>query len=1124
MKSNFLIFCLAKLRASAMKTRTTSLRLILAGFAAALLAAPCAQAATYYWDSNGTGTPGAGATPNGTWGLDSFWTTDSTGGNIGPPVLTATTTSTDNVFFCAGTDAVNPYAISLNSATQNARLVTFKDGSATLSNGTLSLGNGGGITVASTAVTGATISSNLTISGSQSSTFNVAASMALALNTGTFTRNAGSTLNVLSTGTVTTTMTGLSTGSLVNGIIGPWASFGSGSSTKYATIDGSNNIVGLAGTAAATAANVTSTAGTFNYDVAAQGTLGASASVNTFRYSGTAVASPVMTISTAFTTNGIMNAGAVSGSGLQFSGAKVTSGTGEMVINAASGDIFFAGGSGGIINNGNLVTFDVASGRTVAGSSSGANITGSGGVTKLGAGLLNFRPNSATGAYSGPTTISEGTISVFHTGGLGDGSATNTLIFNGGTLGYDSAIGNANFVSPATRSVTITSNGGTINTNNGGSTPLYFMSIAGNITGAGGLTKTDTLGANGNLILSGTNNYGGGTTITGGIMQFAKIAAMPATGTVTVAPAGAITATLAVNAGAASGEWTSGTTATNGSIGGLLAGLGGQVGSTVTYSGNVALGIDTTNAAAGTMTYSGVVGNVGTTLGLTKLGTGTLVLDQSSTYTGKTSIRGGGTLSINSIKDVSGGASAVGNPTTTPDGTIDIGASTTTGILTYTGGAQNTNRVINLAGSTGGATLDQSGTGLLKFTSAFTATGAGNKTLTLQGSTAGTGEIAGAIVNSSAATSLTKSGSGTWVLSGVNTYTGKTSISGGTLSINSIKDVSGGASAVGNPTTTPDGTIDIGASTTTGILTYTGGAQNTNRVINLAGSTGGATLDQSGTGLLKFTSAFTATGAGNKTLTLQGSTAGTGEIAGAIVNSSTNGSTVTSLTKNGSGTWVLSGANTYTGNTAVNAGTLVVNGSLGAGALSVASGATLMGSGTIAGITTIAGIHSPGNSPGIETFASNLSYTGSTSQVVWELWNNTTSNSPLAYDQIVVGGNLNFADATSLSLNFGGSGVGSVDWDDAFWGTNQTWTLFDVTGTTSNFGNFTLVNSPNAWFDASGQAFSASSRSGNTFSVAQQGNDVLISYAIIVPEPGTIALAGIGIAAVAYRLRRRRRK
>ncbi|MCX7415011.1 MAG: autotransporter-associated beta strand repeat-containing protein [Planctomycetia bacterium] len=748
-----------------------SLRLILAGCAAALLAAPSAQAATYYWDSNGTGTPGAGATPNGTWGLDSFWSTDSTGANIGTPVLTATTTSADNVFFSAGTDAVNPYAISLNSATQNAKLVTFKNGSATLSNGTLGLGNSGGITVASTAVTGATIGSNLTTSGGQS--FNVAASMALALNTGTFTRNAGSTLNVLSTGTVTTTMTGLSTGSLVNGIIGPWASFGSGTSTKYATIDGSNNIVGLAGTAADTAANVTSTAGTFNYDVAAQGTLGASASVNTLRYTGTAVAAPTMTISTAFTTNGIMNAGVTSGLGLTFSGLKVTSGTGEMVINAASGNIFFTSSSG-INNNGNLVTFNAASGMSIAGSASGANISGSGGVTKLGAGTLSFRFASS---YSGPTTISEGTILAFLTSVLGDGSATNTLIFNGGTLGSDSAVGNANFVSPATRSVTITSNGGTINTYNA----AYLMSIAGNITGAGGLTKADTSGANGNLILSGTNSYGGGTTITGGIMQFAKTAAMPATGTVTVAPAsGAIATTLAVNAGAASGEWTNGTTATNGSIGGLLAGLGGQAGSTVTYVGNINLGIDTTNATAATMTYSGVVGNVGTTLGITKLGTGTLVLDQSNTYTGKTTILGGGTLSINSIKNVSGGASAVGNPTTTANGTIDIGSTTTAATLRYVGSGDTTNRVINMAGTTFGSTLDASGSGALVFSSALTATGGGIKTLTLTGSSTAANSIA-AIPNSTGTTSVNKTGNGTWWLTAASNFSGQLTVKQGTI-------------------------------------------------------------------------------------------------------------------------------------------------------------------------------------------------------------------------------------------------------------------------------------------------------------------------------------------------------
>ena len=128
----------------------------------------------------------------------------------------------------------------------------------------------------------------------------------------------------------------------------------------------------------------------------------------------------------------------------------------------------------------------------------------------------------------------------------------------------------------------------------------------------------------------------------------------------------------------------------------------------------------------------------------------------------------------------------------------------------------------------------------------------------------------------------------------------------------------------------------------------------------------------------------------------------------------------------------------------------------------------------------------------------------------------------MAYDQIIVNADLAFTGATSLSLDFGGSGVGTVDWDDAFWGTPQTWALFDVAGATSSFGNLSLTQSPSAWLDASGQAFSASSRSANSFSVAQQGNDVVVSYTVIVPEPGSLALAGLGFAAVAIVLRRRR--
>jgi autotransporter-associated beta strand protein len=71
------------------------------------------------------------------------------------------------------------------------------------------------------------------------------------------------------------------------------------------------------------------------------------------------------------------------------------------------------------------------------------------------------------------------------------------------------------------------------------------------------------------------------------------------------------------------------------------------------------------------------------------------------------------------------------------------------------------------------------------------------------------------------------------------------------------------------------------------------------------------------------------------------------------------------LTKTGPGKLTLSGTNTYTGNTAVTAGTLLVNGSLGAGSVNVSSGATLGGTGTVGGPVTIqnGGILSPGVSP-----------------------------------------------------------------------------------------------------------------------------------------------------------------
>ena len=171
---------------------------------------------------------------------------------------------------------------------------------------------------------------------------------------------------------------------------------------------------------------------------------------------------------------------------------------------------------------------------------------------------------------------------------------------------------------------------------------------------------------------------------------------------------------------------------------------------------------------------------------------------------------------------------------------------------------------------------------------------------------------------------FTKAGAGTTLLTGPNTYTGITTVTAGILSVNSINSVTGGnaTSALGHPTTVANGTINLGSTTTGVTLTYTGVGETSDRVINLAGTTGGATIEQDGSGALFLSTNFTATGAGAKTLTLQGSNIGTNAIGGAIVNSTTT----TALTKAQAGSWTLFGTNTFTGNTTISAGTLTIGG------------------------------------------------------------------------------------------------------------------------------------------------------------------------------------------------------
>jgi autotransporter-associated beta strand protein len=355
-----------------------------------------------------------------------------------------------------------------------------------------------------------------------------------------------------------------------------------------------------------------------------------------------------------------------------------------------------------------------------------------------------------------------------------------------------------------------------------------------------------------------------------------------------------------------------------------LSGAGGTI--------NLGSGHTLTSTAIASSAFSGTIAGAG---GFTKTDSFNQTLSGPNSYDGVTAISGTGTITVLSA---TGLGSTVGKTTVANGAGLNFNGGTTltineaidiagVGNTVATGGAINVGTagtVITFGGPitlTADASVGSSGAAgtSVTFSNAAAFTGLGT-TLTLNGA-AGTGTktISGAIALGIGG--LTKLQSGTWVLSGTNTYNGATSISAGTLV--AASNAALGSAAAGTTVASPaalgfQGNINY--STAEGVSIGGTGISSTGAINNISGTN-------------SFAGAITMTADSSV-----GVTAGSLELSGGISGSAIN------LTKVGTGTLTLSGATTYSGTTTVSAGTLSA---AAAGALGSTTSVTVNTGGTL---------------------------------------------------------------------------------------------------------------------------------------------------------------------------------
>jgi fibronectin-binding autotransporter adhesin len=747
-------------------------------------------------------------------------------------------------------------------------------------------------------------------------------------------------------------------------------------------------------------------------------------------------------------------------------------------FNATVGSLTYGGTGGSLVvgttsGTDDVVTLAVSSGSpTVSATNSNAtifmcaNVEGTQGITKTGAGSFTFRFNGADQTYSGPITISGGVFGINQDSSLGNVD-NDITIAHGARLTVQPGSNTGTVTLPATRTITFTSGTGQF----GVSPAAVTAIVSGSVSGAGGMTKTDA----GNLTFNGPVSYVGATRVLGGLVDFnsgaysgtGSILVQGGTGTqLNMADLTSVTvngpgSTVQVQpATTASGtfvcDWILSTAAN--SITASSVSVGGASGSSQGSSNTGAIRLGTTNT----------------------INTGSLGLGGFNGR-GEITLQSGLTSPTVTIRDTAGGSAAVANAVI---GDTSSGSRSGEGLLNLNGATVDAifgtvvvgRHIANSVNASTSGILFNSGTLQIQSGTLAVMTGTGTPTLAAaitQGG--GVGKVQ----------SLTLGLNTNGTASSLPVFQSAYNLNGGTLYAGTIASGTG----LSGPTATRTIAIDGGT------------LRNYDASTDLTANG----LDATPNGIVRFT------------LGVSGGTIDVDVARSVSLGGFTSVSGVGGLTKTGAGTLTIGGSASYNGATAVNAGALLINGdaSSATGAVSV-TGATLGGAGSLGGAVTIGsgGILAPGGLAGTLTTGSAVSFTdGST--LAYDF-----NSSTLAADLLKSSGNLGLSGTVALSLtDVFGSPVAvpqSTILSLVNYGGSWNSGLFNVGGTPLADGD-TFTSGLNTW------QITYSSTTPGINVTSPLGSGLFVNLQA-VPEPTTSALmaiaSGIGIVGL---LRRRSR-